>query len=94
MADGAFQIVLVEDTLSDVFLIREALEQGGLRFELQVLENGEKALEFLAGIERDPSAPLPSLIILDLNLPRVSGAQVLERVRRSSRNVVSFPCSL
>jgi hypothetical protein len=42
MAEGGYQIVLVEDTLSDVFLIREALEQAGLRFELQVLENGEK----------------------------------------------------
>jgi len=80
-----FQIVLVEDTESDVFLIREALLRAGLAFELDVLEDGEKAMAFLAAIENDETAPLPRLIILDLNLPRVSGGRVLERVRRSSR---------
>jgi CheY-like chemotaxis protein len=85
MIGSPFQIVLIEDTASDVFLIREALEQAGLAFELRVLDDGEKALEFLAGIEGDETAPLPHMIVLDVNLPRVSGRQVLERVRRSSR---------
>jgi two-component system, chemotaxis family, response regulator Rcp1 len=85
MAGRPFQIVLVEDTESDVFLIREALQQAGLAFELHVLNDGQKALEFMAAIESDETAPVPCLIILDLNLPRVSGGQVLERVRQSSR---------
>ncbi len=85
MSASPFRIVLVEDTGSDVFLIREALEEAGLAFELHVLDDGEKALECIAKIESDETVPLPRLIILDLNLPRVSGRQVLERVRQSPR---------
>lgn len=84
--DGSrFQIILVEDTELDVFLIRQALEQAGLAFELRVLSNGEEALEVFANIDSDKTVPLPHLIILDLNLPRVNGGQVLERVRQGLR---------
>lgn len=85
MSGSPFQIVLVEDAESDVFVIREALEQAGLAFELHVLDDGEKAVEFIAKIDSDNTLPLPCLIILDLNLPKVSGGQVLDRVRKSSR---------
>jgi DNA-binding response OmpR family regulator len=85
MSGSPFQIVLVEDAELDVFLIRQALEQAGLTFELHLLRDGEKALEFISKIDSDETAPLPSLIILDLNLPRVNGSQVLQRVRESSR---------
>jgi CheY-like chemotaxis protein len=85
MSEARFQIVLVEDTELDVFLIRQALEQAGLRFELCVLGNGEDALEFISKTDSDKTVPLPHLIILDLNLPRVNGGQVLERVRQSLR---------
>ena len=85
MSEAPFQIVLVEDNELDVFLIRQALEQAGLRFELCVLSNGEEALEFISKTDSDKTAPLPHLMILDLNLPRVSGGQVLERIRQSSR---------
>jgi DNA-binding response OmpR family regulator len=85
MSGSPFQIVLVEDAELDVFLIRQALEQAGLAFELHLLRDGEKALEFISKIDSDETAPLPSLIILDLNLPRVNGSQVLQRVRESSR---------
>jgi len=84
--DGSrFRIILVEDTELDVFLIRQALEQAGLAFELRVLSNGEEALEVFANIDSDKTVPLPHLIILDLNLPRVNGGQVLERVRQGLR---------
>jgi chemotaxis family two-component system response regulator Rcp1 len=85
MNASPYQIALIEDAESDVLLIREAMEQAGLRFELHVLSDGEEALEFIARIDSDETAPLPRLIILDLNLPKVSGAQVLERVRQGSR---------
>ena len=85
MSEAPFQIVLVEDTDLDVFLIRQALGQAGLAFELRVLVNGEEALEFIAKIDSDKTVPLPHLIVLDLNLPKVNGGQVLERVRQSSR---------
>ena len=85
MSKAPFQIVLVEDTELDVFLIRQALGQAGLAFELRVLVNGEEALEFISKIDSDKTVPLPHLIVLDLNLPKVNGGQVLERVRQSSR---------
>ena len=85
MSEPPFQIVLVEDTDLDVFLIRQALGQAGLAFELRVLVNGEEALEFISKIDSDKTGPLPHLIVLDLNLPKVNGSQVLERVRQSSR---------
>jgi CheY-like chemotaxis protein len=81
---SAFRLVLVEDTEPDVFLVREALRQAGLDFELQVLEDGEKAIEFVDAMEMDHSAPRPDLVLLDLNLPKKSGGRVLERIRGSS----------
>jgi CheY-like chemotaxis protein len=80
-----FRIVLVEDAEPDVFLVREALRQSGLEFELCVLEDGEKAAEFIAGLDRDQTLPCPDLLLLDLNLPRKDGEQVLARLRQSSR---------
>lgn len=85
MSASTSQIVLIEDAESDVLLIREALVRAGLACELHVLSDGEKALEFIAKIESDETVPLPRLIILDLNLPKVSGGQVLARVRQGSR---------
>jgi two-component system, chemotaxis family, response regulator Rcp1 len=85
MSGPIYQILLIEDAESDVLLIREALEQAGLEFELHVLGDGEKALEFIAKIDNDETAPRPRLIILDLNLPKVSGGHVLARVRQGSR---------
>lgn len=82
MSEPRFQIVLVEDAEPDVFLVREALEHAGLRFELQVLDDGEKAVDFIDRVDRAEAAH-PDLLLLDLNLPKRSGVQVLERVRQS-----------
>ncbi len=83
MSDRPFQILVVEDAEPDVFLVREALEHSGLEFELHVLDDGEKAVDFLDSVDRDEQVPRPDLILLDLNLPKKSGGQVLERVRQS-----------
>jgi len=80
-----FQILLVEDAPPDVFLVREALNQCGLTVSLQVLDDGEKAIDFINAADRDAAAPIPRLVLLDLNLPKWSGAQVLEHLRKSSR---------
>jgi DNA-binding response OmpR family regulator len=80
-----FQIVLVEDAEPDVFMVREALRQSGLQFELCVLEDGEKAAEFIAGLDQDQTARCPDLLLLDLNLPKKNGEQVLAHLRQSSR---------
>jgi len=85
MDSPPFEIVLVEDAEPDVFLVREALESGGVAFNLRVLRDGEKAVDFIDEIDRAASGPCPHLMLLDLNLPKRTGAQVLEHVKRSER---------
>jgi CheY-like chemotaxis protein len=70
-------IVLVEDNPADVYLIRQALEEKGIRFKLTCFEDGEEALKKLS--RADDQAP--DLILLDLNLPKTGGVEVLKAVR-------------
>ena len=83
MSGLRFHIVLVEDAEPDVLLVREALEQSGLDFELQVFDDGEQGVDFIETMDRDVSLHCPHLFLLDLNLPKKTGGQILERVRQS-----------
>lgn len=74
------RILLVEDLTSDALLLREALRDAGLDHELEVAADGEEALRRL---QRE--GPLPQLVLLDLNLPKRSGQQVLEDIRTDPR---------
>jgi CheY-like chemotaxis protein len=78
-------VLLVEDNIADVFLIQRAIEKYGLSVNLIVEEDGEKALQFLDSLQDDPGVPCPEVVLLDLNLPRRSGADVLQAVRTSDR---------
>lgn len=78
-------ILLVEDNPGDVILIREMLLEHGLRGELRVIGDGDIACEFIARLDRDLEIPCPGLLILDLNLPRRSGREVLKMFRESDR---------
>ncbi len=74
-------ILLVEDDPGDVVLVREAFEHNKVRNELRVASDGVYALEAL----RDESMPLPDLILLDLNLPRMDGRELLSEIRADPR---------
>jgi chemotaxis family two-component system response regulator Rcp1 len=74
------RILLVEDLKSDAILLREALIDAGLNGDLEVVKDGAEAMERLGR-----SGPLPQLVLLDLNLPRVSGQSVLEAIRADPR---------
>jgi CheY-like chemotaxis protein len=74
-------ILLVEDDPGDVVLVREAFEHNKVRNELRVASDGVYALEAL----RDESIPLPDLILLDLNLPRMDGRELLSEIRADPR---------
>lgn len=77
------EVLLVEDDPGDVILTQEGLRASKLHINLHVVDNGEKALAFL---HREPpyeDAPRPGLIILDLNLPRVNGMEVLKEIKTS-----------
>jgi chemotaxis family two-component system response regulator Rcp1 len=76
-------ILLVEDNPADVGLVRKALEEHEVGGELLVAADGEIAIQFIEGLDAQPAAR-PDLIIIDLSLPKRSGLEVLERLRRSA----------
>jgi CheY-like chemotaxis protein len=75
------EILLVEDSPSDVLLTQSAFEDFKLANTLHVVEDGVEALEFLNRVGKFASAPRPDLILLDLNLPRKSGSEVLDEIK-------------
>lgn len=77
-------ILLAEDDPGDQELTRRALEQSKIRNELYVVEDGEEALDYLLrrGKYQNPtSSPKPDLMLLDLNMPKMDGKQLLEQMR-------------
>ena len=79
--ERSVEILLVEDNPSDVRLIQEALKDGKLRNSLSVVGDGEEALAFLRNEGDFQDAPPPDLILLDLNLPRVDGREILSQIK-------------
>jgi len=75
------EILLVEDNPADVRLTREALKEGRVGNLLHVVGDGVEAMEFLTRTGRHEHAPRPDLILLDLNLPRKDGRQVLAEIK-------------
>jgi two-component system response regulator len=76
--------LVVEDNRADVFLVERAVELHRVPVRVTVVDDGEQALKYLA-LAEGGQAPCPALILLDLNLPKRSGAEVLRHWRSSSR---------
>ncbi|WP_280493539.1 response regulator [Nocardia asiatica] len=74
-------ILLVEDDPGDELMTREAFEDNKIGNTLHVARDGEEALDFLYRQGAYPDAPRPDLILLDLNLPKYDGRQVLEKIK-------------
>ncbi|MBI2382884.1 MAG: response regulator [Gammaproteobacteria bacterium] len=83
-SDGAFEILLVEDNARDVRLTQEALAESGFPCHLRVATDGEIALRMLRHEAPYADAPQPDLILLDINLPRVNGREVLAEIKRDA----------
>lgn len=81
MNDTPIIILLAEDNPGDVYLVRLALQQSGLNFSLVEVSDGAQAMQYLNALGDDDTAPAPSFVLLDLNLPRVNGKTVLERLK-------------
>ena len=75
------EVLLVEDDPGDVLMTREAFEHNKVRNRLSVVADGVSALEFLRKEGQYADAPTPDLILLDLNLPRMDGREVLEALK-------------
>jgi len=85
MSDGSPTILIVEDNATDVMLIRRAFTRLKIANPVQILGDGDRAVEYLAGNSAYADRarfPLPALVLLDLKLPRRSGLEVLEWLRR------------
>ena len=80
--DQALSVLLVEDDPGDVLIAREALAAGRLSTELHVVTDGVDAMSYLRRTDDFTDATRPDLILLDLNLPRKSGHEVLAEVKR------------
>jgi CheY-like chemotaxis protein len=78
---GPIRILIVEDNRGDVLLVKEALKESNLQFELSHVADGEEAVQFIQRTGSHASARPPDLVLLDLNLPKRDGWEVLGEIR-------------
>ena len=78
-------ILLAEDSKTDVYLIREALGSVLVDADLHVVSDGNAATRFMDAADADENSPCPVLVLLDLNLPKKTGEEVLKHLRQSRR---------
>ena len=78
-------VLVVEDNPTDVFVIKEVLQSCGCDLRVTIAKDGQEALLYLRALVRDTNAECPAVILLDLNLPKVTGVEVLAEFRKCPR---------
>jgi two-component system response regulator len=86
----AAQVLLVEDNPDDVELTLEALTDSKIKMEVHVVADGVAAMQFLRQEDEYKNKPRPDLILLDLNLPKMDGREVLKEIRED-QNLTDLP---
>jgi CheY-like chemotaxis protein len=81
MVDGRVEVLLAEDNEADVALTRRALRDGTIQSTLHVVGDGEAALRFVRREGEHRDAPRPDLVLLDINMPRMGGLEVLAAIK-------------
>jgi two-component system, chemotaxis family, response regulator Rcp1 len=79
------QVLIVEDNQSDVYLIQRAIEGTNLAIDFHIVRDGQQAVQFFDQADTDPTKPCPDIVILDINLPKKQGGDVLKHMRSRSR---------
>jgi chemotaxis family two-component system response regulator Rcp1 len=79
------QVLIVEDNQSDAYLIQRAIEGTNLPIDFHVVRDGQQAVQFFDQADADPARTCPDIVILDLNLPKKQGGDVLKHMRSRSR---------
>ena len=87
---NSIHILLVEDNEGDIFLISEALEEGKIINNISVSKDGKEAIDFLEKKGKYKNEETPDLILLDINLPKKNGHEVLEYIK-TSENLKQIP---
>jgi len=82
--NGPIEILLVEDNPGDVRLTKEALKEGKVYSNLHTVKDGVEAMEFLRRGGKHQGAPRPDIILLDLNLPKKDGREVLQDIKNDA----------
>lgn len=92
--DNTFTILLVEDDLNDVFLVKRAFKKAQIPNPLQVVTDGEEVISYLQGRGKYADRhtyPLPRLIVMDIRMPGQSGFDVLEWIKRDGHALRRIP---
>jgi CheY-like chemotaxis protein len=79
--DPGHDILIVEDNSADVYLIRTALESAGIRARVHLARDGEQAMRYFDQLDGSAERPCPALVILDINLPKRHGGEVLQYMK-------------
>lgn len=79
---SSIEILLIEDNPGDIELTREALDRGKIINNLHIAEDGERALNFVFKRGEFAHVPTPDIILLDLNLPKIDGREVLQQIKQ------------
>jgi len=86
------QILVIEDNISDVFLLKRALSQQNILFELTHLAAGDQALAFIRGDGAYADTPVPDLILVDLNLSKFNGEDILRKIHDARHLAKAIVC--
>ena len=94
MENQSFTVLLVEDDLNDIFIVKRAFKMANIPSPLQVVTDGQEAISYLRGDGKYADRnhyPLPKLMVMDIRMPRRSGFEVLEWVKRGQQPLRRIP---
>ena len=86
----SFKILIIEDNKADVFMITEALESSSLTYDQDVVTDGQAALDYFFLKANSPKKNVPDFILLDLNIPKYSGFEIL-KILKSNHELKAIP---